>query len=105
MNELLYPRWFTTYEGGPWYEWNCGPIGSQELQQRDEANVVIGPELVHSMLFEDNSGPTTKYPRWDCVNGWTARWNSNELQDAITKETQQEEKLPDDEWSRHKSFF
>jgi len=72
--DIKQPTHYTCKEGGFFHPWPEGRIIKEKcLKKRSITTVLIGvpPTKVHSLAFENPSRLNEKFPRWDCVNGWT----------------------------------
>ena len=65
----LRPAHYTPYEGSVWHAWIKRDVNINDLQQRDEYNIVLEDSMVHSLLF--TIAVSGFAGRWDCINGWT----------------------------------
>lgn len=82
MSEPLFPKFYTTQEGGKWHPWLWGQIlETGDLEQRGHTVWIFARHaavLVHALAFADPSN--NLFPRWDSWNGWARRFEVWDLE-------------------------
>lgn len=76
-DDAIYPKFFTTEEGGTWLPCPKGYCLSKEtLDYHNIYAVQVRYKnknyRVHSLAFEGIESDKHSFPRWDEINGWTA---------------------------------
>ena len=77
------PSHYTSEEGGTWNIWYGNTISDIFLDAAagiGHKYIIIQGLKVHSLAFFDlvPKGFPERFPRWDCINGWTTPINNEE---------------------------
>ena len=68
------PLYYTCEEGGEWIPWpKDKKCYKRFLSMREHDVIDIEDLTVHSLAFDEYRKGPGKFPRWDCLNGWTDR--------------------------------
>lgn len=72
--EHLYPFAYTRAEGGSFVDWTGQYVTHKRLDRlvkQQRPTVQIWGCTVHCLVFDNPAVGVGRFPRWDCINGWT----------------------------------
>lgn len=83
--DLRFPSHYTKKEGGAWFVWTYGKVDINALKPTGTPTVTIKDQTVHALAFSDPSQGIGKFPRWDCIGGWSTTFKTAEYQSPNVK--------------------